>query len=383
MVVYSFYESDNRVRRYAETLARQGNNVDIVSLRQKGQSANNTLNGVAIHRIQERIVNESSKFDYFFRIVSFFIRSFLFATIKYFRKRYQIVHIHSVPDFEVFAAIIPKIMGAKIILDIHDIVPEFYASKFETGPNSLIFRILVFIERISCCISDHVIISNHIWYERIIKRSVKKEKCSVILNYPDPYIFKRNREKCKSNNFTIIYPGTIAWHQGLDIAVKAMALLKENESNIKLNIFGKGPDESSLRKMVNELKVADCVCIHGMLPMEEIVEKIIDADLGLVPKRNDSFGGEAFSTKILEFMLMEVPVLISETKIDRYYFNDDVATFFRCDDEQHLAEKISFLRANKAVLKRQTESAKEYIAENNWDVKKKEYEDLISGLLRN
>ncbi len=44
------------------------------------------------------------------------------------------------------------------------------------------------------------------------------------------------------------------------------------------------------------------------------------ADLGIVPKRAAGFGDEAFSTKILEFMALGVPVIASETQIDRYYF---------------------------------------------------------------
>ena len=53
-----------------------------------------------------------------------------------------------------------------------------------------------------------------------------------------------------------------------------------------------------------------------------------NADIGIVPKRNDSFGNEAFSTKILEFMSLSIPVVISSTRIDRHYFNDTVVRFF-------------------------------------------------------
>ena len=46
------------------------------------------------------------------------------------------IHVHSVPDFLVFAALVPKLLGARIILDIHDILPEFYASKFGASKDS-------------------------------------------------------------------------------------------------------------------------------------------------------------------------------------------------------------------------------------------------------
>src|ERR1700720_1544176 len=78
MVAYSFYEGDNRVRRYAETLARRGDRVDVVSLRQKGQPPRGIINGVHVFRIQRRVVNEKSKFSYLGRLLLFFMRSMAF-----------------------------------------------------------------------------------------------------------------------------------------------------------------------------------------------------------------------------------------------------------------------------------------------------------------
>lgn len=132
MLAYTFYESDNRVKRYAETLAKRGDHVDIVSLRQKGQKSCDVINGVNIYRIQRRIINEQKKIVYLLKILLFLIKSFIFLPAKHLLKPYDLVHVHSVPDFEIFAALIPKLKGAKLILDMHDIVPEFYVDKFKT-----------------------------------------------------------------------------------------------------------------------------------------------------------------------------------------------------------------------------------------------------------
>jgi glycosyltransferase involved in cell wall biosynthesis len=380
MVAYTFYEADNRVRRYAETLARRGDVVEAIALRQKGQPFKATLNGVTVYRIQGREINERTKFDYLFRILLFLFNSTIFIGLRHLRKKYKMIHIHSVPDFEVFAAIIPKIFGAKVILDIHDIVPEFYASKFHSGADSLLSKALKVIERICCSFSDHVIISNHIWGERLVERSVPKRKCSVILNYPDTHIFNRTRLKEDSGKFILMYPGTIAWHQGIDLAVRAMAILKEKNPAIEFHIYGKGPEENNVIKLIEELGVGSTVKVLGGASMEKIAEKMMSVDLGVVPKRGDNFGGEAFSTKILEFMALGVPVLIAETRIDRYYFNEDLVTFFKGGDERDLAEKILFLSNNKPYLKEQIARTSAYIEKNNWEAKKHEYFDLIAAL---
>jgi glycosyltransferase involved in cell wall biosynthesis len=286
-----------------------------------------------------------------------------------------------VPDFEVFAALIPKLMGTKLILDIHDIVPEFYASKFNSGGNSFFSTLLKIVEKICCAFVDHVIISNHIWGERLIQRSIRKEKCSVILNYPDPFLFKRTRPKQETGRFIIMYPGTIAWHQGIDIAVRAMNLLRDKTPRIEFHIYGKGPEEPAIAKLISELDLSDNIKLFCGAPMEKIIEKMLDVDLGIVPKRGDNFGGEAFSTKILEFMAMGVPMLIAETRIDRYYFNDSLVTFFKSGDEKDLSDKILFLVNNPDLRKRLAENALNYIKTCNWDVKKQEYLSLVDSLV--
>ena len=84
-------------------------------------------------RIQHRERNERGRLSYISRLLLFFFRSAVFLSWRHLRNPYQLIHVHSVPDFEVFAALLPKLMGCKVILDIHDIVPEFYASKFQVG----------------------------------------------------------------------------------------------------------------------------------------------------------------------------------------------------------------------------------------------------------
>ena len=64
-----------------------------------------------------------------------------------------------------------------------------------------------------------------------------------------------------------------------------------------------------------------------------MVNVIENADLGIVPKRSIGFGNEAFSTKILEFMAMGIPVIVPDTEVDTYYFDEKVAKFFRANDE--------------------------------------------------
>jgi glycosyltransferase involved in cell wall biosynthesis len=383
MVAYTFYEQDNRVRRYAEALARRGDSVDVVAIRKPGQARTEIIEGVRVFRIQQRTVSEKHKIVYLVKLVSFFFLSMFFlAKLQFSNGGYQLIHVHSVPDFEVFAAIVPKLMGAKVILDIHDIVPEFYVGKFKTSKTSFAFKFLVFVERMSAAFANHVIISNHIWQERIQARSVDKSKCSTFINYPDTQIFKRSGVTRNDGKFIFIYPGTLNYHQGLDIAVRAFSSISAEIPNAQFLIYGTGEQFEPLGALISELNLGDRVILKGSVPLNVIASVMELADLGVVPKRNSGFGNEAFSTKILEFMVMGVPVIVPNTAVDKLYFNDSVVKFFTANDQQSLAAAMLMLAKNSEARAELASSASEFVKQYTWDKNQHMYLNLVDSLIQ-
>jgi glycosyltransferase involved in cell wall biosynthesis len=381
VIAYSFYESDGRVRRYAEALADRGDTVDVIALRDNEAPYHSVIRGVNVYRIQRRNRNEKAKWTYLSKLLLFLLKSGSFITKEHLRNPYELIHVHSVPDFEVFSTFIPKQLGAKIILDIHDIVPEFYASKFNSDRNGFLFKVLCGIERLSTAYSNHVIIANHIWEKVILNRSVKNRgKCSVYLNYPDMTIFHRRPINSKSDKFKMVYPGSLNFHQGLDVAIKALGKIRNELPQAELHIYGEGGYKPALMKLVDALELQDRVHFHNPVPLDKIADKIADADLGIVPKRNDFFGGEAFSTKILEFMSLGIPVIVSRTRIDQFYFTDDVVKFFEPENEDDLAQSILTLEKDKRLRERMIQNASKLIEDYMWDTKKLEYYALVDSL---
>ena len=380
MVAYTFYERDNRVMRYAETLAKRGDQVDVLSLHLSGLADPGIRNGVSVLHVQERTVDERNQLTYLIRVSLFFLRAMIRVSTNHIRKPYQLVHVHSVPDFLVFTAWLPRLMGAKIILDIHDLLPEFYGSKFHCSKDSPIFKLMVWIEKVSCAFAHHVILPNHIWLERIRSRSVSPPKSAVVLNYPDPSIFYRRGRSRHDDRFIMMYPGTLAMHQGLDVAIRALAIVKDVIPQADFHIYGTGKAMEDLTKLVNELGMEDRILLYPFMPIWEIAKVMENADLGVVPKRNDSFANEAFSTKTLEFMALGVPLLISDTAVDRYYFNDRIVTFARSGDDNDLAAKMVQLVRDPEARRNQVENADGFIKQNTWDVKKSEYLNLVDVL---
>jgi len=381
MVAYSFYENDTRIRQYAESLIERRVQVDVISLRQKGQKRFEIIGGAKVFRIQERVLDEKRKWNYFFRVLLFFIKSLFFLSAQHIRSPYALVHVHSIPDFEIFAAVLPKLMGAKIILDIHDIVPEFYANKFNARPNSFAIKTLIRIEKICCAFADHVIIANDLWAEKLCRRSVKPKKCTALINYPELQIFARTQKQLRvDNHFSLIYPGSLNRHQGLDIAIQAMAIVKDKIPDVHLHIYGDGPERENLKALISDLKLDNIVLLHDPVSLPEIADRMASSDVGIVPKRSDSFGNEAFSTKVMEFMAMGLPVIVSDTKIDQFYFNESLVIFFKAGDELDLAEKILSLYYNRTLRQQLIDNGLQFIKSNNWKAKEKIYFQIINSI---
>lgn len=382
MVAYTFYDSDNRVRRYGESLVQRGDTVQAMVLRRPGQLPYEVIRGVHVHRLQERVINERGPVSYLLRLVMFFLRCAILLTKTHLSRRYDLIHVHSVPDFQVFAAVVPRLTGAKVILDIHDIVPEFYASKFGVSERSAVFRLLRLAEKVSCRFAHHVIIANHLWYEKLIRRAVAPARCTALINYPDLSIFyRRPAAPLYAGRFLLCYPGTLNWHQGVDVAVRAMRLIREAIPEALLVIVGDGPERQRLSDLIAEMDLENAVVLRGAVPMEEVAEIIASVDVGVVPKRSESFGNEAFSTKIMEFMAMGVPVVASETRVDRYYFSEEVLHFVKSSSPEALAGKIIELGGDLARRGAVAERATTFIHSNNWDRKKHLYYDLVDRLM--
>ena len=340
MIAHSIYETDNRVIRYANALAERGDDVEVFALKRDKSLADVEMVGkVRVNRLQLRSrKDQHGRGAYLFPLLRFWLLSSLKVTWRHLWRPYDAIHVHNVPDFLVFAAWLPRLSGAKVILDIHDMVPEFYASKFHVEPDALGVKMLTRVERASAMFSDHVIISNHLWHKAFISRSAHEGKCSVYINRVDSKVFYNRGPTRNDGKLIIMFPGGLQWHQGLDIAIKAFAQLTDKLPQAEFHIYGDGNMKNDLIALTKELGLTQKVLFFDPLPAMQIAQVMANADLGVVPKRADSFGNEAYSTKIMEFMSVGVPVVVSSTKIDRFYFNDSVVRFFESGNVDALAQ---------------------------------------------
>jgi len=382
MIAHSIYETDNRVIRYANALAERGDEVDVLALKREKSLADVEMIGkVRVHRLQLRSrKDQHGRGAYLLPLLRFWFLSTAWLTSKHFWNRYDVIHVHNVPDFLAFAAWLPRLTGAKIILDIHDMVPEFYASKFQLKPDSPGVKMLEKVERAAAAFSDHVIISNHLWHKVFVARSAHEGKCSVYINRVDSKLFYPRDRMRNDGKLIIMFPGGLQWHQGLDIAIKAFARITQKLPQAEFHIYGDGNMKPALLALTKELNLTEKVRFFEPLPAMQIAQVMADADLGVVPKRADSFGNEAYSTKIMEFMSVGVPVVVSSTKIDRFYFSDSVVKFFESGNEAALADAMVEMLTNEELRRGMVARASQYAIQNSWEVRKADYLQLVDSL---
>jgi glycosyltransferase involved in cell wall biosynthesis len=380
MLGYTFYELDSRVRQYARALVERGDEVDFIGLRKENQAAEEIVEGVRIFRIQGREYNEKGRISYLFKLLRFLARSSFLLSSRHFHKRYDLIHVHSVPDFLVFAAWLPRLTGAKVVLDIHDVVPEFYATKFNTPPDSLAFRSLLLLEKLCAAFANHVIIANDVWRDKLVSRALKGSKCTTILNYP-LHMARQTRNRQRTNSkFTILYPGSLNHHQGVDIAVQAFALIKNSIPESEFHIYGEGVERENIRRLIRELGLEKDVFLQPYVAHEEILRIMENADLGVDPKRTDGFANEAFGGKIFEFMALGVPVVVSSTRTNKHYFTESVVRFCRGGDAQDLAQSILALHQDQEATSRMVEDATAFVRQYQWEAQSSIYLNLVDAL---
>lgn len=386
MVTYSNYETDNRVKRYAEALRARGDQVDVIAIDTSDAplGRRTVAKGVELITVQRRVHNEKSPWSYLYRLTRFLVLASLILRRQHISGRYDVVHVHNIPDYMVFSSWYPKLYGAFVILDIHDIVPELFVNKFQSQSSKLYYQLLKGVEAVSCAFADHVIIANHLWYQRLTARSVAQERCSVFINNVDRSLFYRRRRTRTNDTPILLFHGTFQWHQGIEVAIEALPIIHREIPSVELHLYGGGAGGSKTRqrlaKVAEHHGVVDSVRFFPSVPLEEIPNIIVNADIGIVPKRADSFGNEAYSTKIMEFMSQGVPVVVSRTKVDSYYFDDNTVSFFESGQADDCARAVLELLGSRQLRDQRVESGLRYVEKNCWESVESEYYELIDGL---
>ena len=386
MIVHAYYPlGETRVEREAKALVDQGVEVDVISLRKIGEPAQERVDGIDVYRLPIRRHKGSGLFIQLIEYLSFFFGAFFRVTKLHLRKHYQVVQAHNLPDFLVFAALIPKIMGAKVILDIHDLMPEFYAERFKSSMDSFKVSLVRQEERLSCRFADFVITVTDLWRERLIQRGVRADKIGVVMNLADQRYFypvpPDQRPKRDSGRFTLIYHGGFTQNYGMDYLIRAVKTAREQVHNLRLILQGRGPYYEVMVALIKELGLSENIQINDyLLGSADLPAVIYQADMGVVPNYEGVFTGELLPTKLLEYVALGMPVIAARTRVISSYFDENQVRFFNPGDEHSLAAAIIDAYRRRDDLPAQIQELHRFNDRYNWSSMAAHYVEIVNLL---
>lgn len=348
MVVYSYFPQDVRPRREAEALINAGYSVDMICLKLPDQNKFEETCGVNTYRVNLS-KSRSSRRKYIFLYASFFIRSFFLLNRLYLKNRYDVIHVHNMPDFLVFLAMIPKILGAKVILDLHDPTPEMLMTKFAEERDSRLTKILKWQEKVSIRFAHKIITTNKSFLDKFISRGCPSDKINIVMNSPQGSIFNNrsnSKEKSDKNKYVVMYHGIIIKRYGFEELLNAVNLLKDKIPGLELRIYGTGEDLPIFIEMVQKLDLENIVKYFGQVPIEKIVEIIPECNVGIIPNRLTPFTKLNFPTRIFEYLHLNRPVVVPRTQGIKDYFDESSIFYFNAGDAENLANVIFNVYSN-------------------------------------
>lgn len=384
IIVQNYYDTDPRVRREAEALVRAGFSVDVLGVSPPSRTEKSyQMNGVQVYTLQ---VNKrrGGKVSYLLEYLIFFLMTFFWLARQTFRQRYDIVQVCTLPDFLVFATLVPKLFGAKIVLDMHEVMPEFYISKYQVSEDNWIIRALKWQEKASIRFADHVLTINEPIQQLLVSRGLKPDRVTIVMNSADEALFQisANTPSVSSDNsFKMMYHGTITRIYGLDIAVRALDIVRQTLPDAELWIIGDGPEIEDLRTLTQRLSLKDRVKFIGTMPQQAIPSYLAQCTVGILPTRRDIFLDLSFSNKLAEYIIMKKPVIASRLKAIRHYFSEDALAFFDPEDVNDLARKMVELHDNLNLRESLVIHAEKEYAAIRWELMKYRYIKLMNDLL--
>jgi glycosyltransferase involved in cell wall biosynthesis len=386
MLVHSYYDEDPRVRREAESLVAAGRSVDVFALRRPEDPGTSELAGVSVRRLDVQRHQGAGLRTYLVEYTAFLLRASWALTRAHRRRHYALVQVHTLPDYLVAAALPLRLSGVPVILDLHEAMPEFFRSRFPRASNPVVHRVLRLAERLSIGLATAAVTVNEAMRERLIGLGVAPERVTVVANSPSLARFDPGahvpRTFAEDGQVRLVYAGALTPTYELDVALAAIARLRElrPDSDIRLDIYGRGDAAERLVDQAARLELDDRVTFHGRVPIEDVPSAIARADIGLAPTRHDRFTDVSLSTKVFEYAAMGKPVVASALPmIERTFPPGSVATY-EPGDADALAAAILRLVDDAPARATAVALATTIVERASWEMESARYLDLVDRL---
>jgi glycosyltransferase involved in cell wall biosynthesis len=381
MIAYTNYETDPRVIRAAEAAAEAGFDVDFLALRRPGQPAREQRNGVNIIRIPQERYRGRSRLGYVLAYAAFFCRCFAASTRLFVTRRYRVIHVNNMPDVLVFSVVIPRMLGAKVILDIHDPMPETFGSKYRGADTGALYKGMLFMERLSVAFANRTVTVNDPVRDKMVaKHGYRPHAIDVVANFADDRLFKPMPYPAIEGRVRFVFHGTILERYGLRTLVSAVAQAKHKDK-IQIRLIGEGDFSAELKKLITDHNLEDVIEFDNRVyPLYEIPGVLSDCHVGLVPLDVTPISDVALPLKLLEYTGLGLPSVTVESTAITYYFRPDECMLYPPGDAGALARILDDLACNPGRLESYRQRLVTARERMSWSREKQKYVAMLQQL---
>ena len=283
---------------------------------------------------------------------------------------------------------IPKLLGARIVLDLHDPMPELMMSIYNLGAEERLVEWLKRLEKRSISFANLVLTPNKAFQQLFISRGCPPGKIEIIMNSPESEIFNSEYRALSPDTanggrpFKMMYHGLIAERHGLDTALEAVAQLRPAIPELEFHIFGdRTAYMDKIETLVRQLGLDGDVHYHGYQPQTEIAKSIRSIDLGVIPNRRNPFTEINMPTRIFEYLAMGKPVVVPNTRGIRDYFGRNSALFFEPGDPQSLGDVILQVYRDPQKVDSVLEQGRSIYEAHRWEIHRERLLNLVGDLV--
>jgi glycosyltransferase involved in cell wall biosynthesis len=388
MVTFSPYPYDPRPRRCVDALISEGATIDLICLAHGNDARRETLNGVNVLRIPLKHPRRG-KLEYGFRYGAFILITSVIFALRSLVRRYDLVYVHNMPDILVLSSLIPKALGAKVVLDLHDPMPELMKAIFGVAEENSSVRWMKRLEKWSIARADLVVTVNIACKRIFSARSCPAEKIAVVMNAPDGQIFPQRTvqtdgvtNRAGNKPFVIMYHGSLVERNGLDVAVDALVQVKRAIPNVELRVYGTpSPFLDRVMEQARNKGVQDVVLYLGRKQLEDLVPEIDNCDLGIIPNHRNAFTDINTPTRMFEYLAMGKPLIAPSTQGIEDYFSKESLLFFEPGNSDDLAQQIEYAYFHPREMMETLRRGREVYLEHTWERERETLLGRVSGIL--
>lgn len=382
MVVHGPFPPDPRVARAVAVAVGEGWEVDVLATSQSGQERVERVDGARVIRLPVTHRWGAGAGAVLVEYLGFTVVAGAKLARLSAGRPYEVVHVHAPPDFLLVAALLPKIRGARVILDIHDLSPDMFAMRFGDRTGSRFAdRALRLVERLATKVADEVVTVHEPYRRELTARGVASDKVTVVMNTVDERLLPQAGKRSSEDAFRVVYQGTITPPYGVYLLVEAAARIARRAPELRVEIYGDGDSLAEIRTLAARLGVDEHVCFSGgFLPHEEVLERGRLASVGVIPNLPTPLNRFALSTKLFEYVALGIPVVSADLPTIREHFADSEVRYFRAGDADALGAALLDVRRDPETAGQRAAAARQRYEQYRWPLNASRYAALLNRL---